>query len=408
MLRTDKGWIRETRLWALLKRAYWMAVAFGPPASNRNPLIARFNLATTATAHRMLERLIRSHEQQRRSYEEALNHAAIASWKWHEREGCRQMATTALSQLPLDAISEETVRRAENLAVPLPSSFRACLTIRSKKREIGRETQRESESLPEWQLEDKQAGYRLADRLNIPRPRTWQRDVRFSEIERRGGIAIKPAEGVYSKGVFLVSETLRIFDVQRSRTLSGWDEMARLIQIQQDRGQLLEDQWLVEELVVGGRDDWAPADDIKCYACYGRVELILQVSRFPQLRRRWVDHHGNVVDTGKYANDYDGSMERIAAAVALAESISSEIPAPFIRVDLLSGRDGLVLGEFTPRPGAYHRFNKSTDTHLGDLFLDAEMRLQRDLLMGKSFDAFRETFPSAFSTASAGLSGQSS
>jgi hypothetical protein len=61
------------------------------------------------------------------------------------------------------------------------------------------------------------------------------------------------------------------------------------------------------------------------------------------------------------------------------------MPHPFMRIDTLLGEDDLVFGEFTPRPGQFHRFN-------------AEWRLREDLLEGKRFDAYtavtKETYGS--------------
>src|SRR5699024_12457653 len=69
---------------------------------------------------------------------------------------------------------------------------------------------------------------------------------------------------------------------------------------------------------------------------------------------------------------------------------SSEIPVPFLRIDFLRGEDGLIFGEFTPKPGNYDEFDERTDQLLGDYFLDAEARLVDDLLNGKQFGAYKE------------------
>ncbi len=61
--------------------------------------------------------------------------------------------------------------------------------------------------------------------------------------------------------------------------------------------------------------------------------------------------------------------------VKMAEQISKKIPAPFIRIDFLRGEDGLVFGEFTPKPGNYDEFDDETDRILGDYFLKAETKL---------------------------------
>jgi hypothetical protein len=74
--------------------------------------------------------------------------------------------------------------------------------------------------------------------------------------------------------------------------------------------------------------------------------------------------------------------------IALAERISREIPAPFMRIDFLRSPDGLVFGEFTRRPGSYGKFSVKFDRWLGDMFLSAEARLFDDALAGQKFPLF--------------------
>lgn len=389
--------LRGTSVGPLLEWGYWAVVWCSPRRGGRTREMARLQMSGAARVDRRVERIVQRRLKESHTAADTLNFIAVDSWRWHEREGCRRVTERALAALPLEWISEATVRRAENLGVSLPASFAACLTQRSKKRE--------QYQLPEWELEDKYAGYAFADQLAVRRPQLWQRDVSFSAIESRPDIVIKPAQGVYSNGVFLVDEAKGIFDVQASRRVPSWEALGSQVQSHLGSGKVAEDRWLVEELIRGQGSSWVPADDIKCYSFYGRVELVLQVSRYPAVRHRWVDREGRLVETGKYQNDYIGSADRVRAAVKLAEQISSEIPAPFLRIDFLSGQEGLVLGEFTPRPGAYHRFNRDIDRRLGESYLDAEARLFDDLLTGKRFEAFVMLFRAGGATAT-GTAGQ--
>lgn len=75
--------------------------------------------------------------------------------------------------------------------------------------------------------------------------------------------------------------------------------------------------------------------------------------------------------------------------MALAEQISLQIPSPFMRLDFLQCHDGLVLGEFTCRPGQFDEFNPSYDRLLGEKYAKARSRLFMDMLNSKGFDAFR-------------------
>ena len=74
--------------------------------------------------------------------------------------------------------------------------------------------------------------------------------------------------------------------------------------------------------------------------------------------------------------------------IVLAKQISLEIPAPFMRIDFLRGERGLVLNEFTPRPGVIGYFNEKRDSLYGRMYHEADSRLLNDLLSGKRFEAF--------------------
>lgn len=60
-----------------------------------------------------------------------------------------------------------------------------------------------------------------------------------------------------------------------------------------------------------------------------------------------------------------------------------------MRIDFLKSKNGMVFGEFTPRPGGYEQFNDEIDRWLGEYFLKAEGRLVIDLLNGKNFDYYK-------------------
>jgi hypothetical protein len=96
------------------------------------------------------------------------------------------------------------------------------------------------------------------------------------------------------------------------------------------------------------------------------------------------------VRTGKYDEDLFKGQGAIQSELDLASDISLKIPAPFIRIDFLRSDNGLVFGEFTPKPGNYDDFDEKTDKWLGDYFLEAQGRLNNDLLYGKDFSAFQQ------------------
>lgn len=297
----------------------------------------------------------------------------------YDRDTAQALAVEALKALPTEAAGAWLVRCAEAVDASPPASFRQCLTMRSIKKRFG--------DLPEWTLNGKQAAYEFADRLDVPRPRTHAHGIPFADIAPTLPVVVKPVNEADSRGVYLVFEPNRIFDVHNNKPLPSWPAMAKRIKANLASGLLTADEWIVEELIIGPGD--GPARDLKCYSFYGRTELVLEIWRYPALLRRWLTRDGEMVETGIYRANFSTPPKGLEVAVALADRISAAIPAPFMRIDLLAGRDGPVLGEFTPRPGGYHGFNEHTDAWLGERFLEAEERLTQDLLEGKRFDAFR-------------------
>ena len=193
-----------------------------------------------------------------------------------------------------------------------------------------------------------------------------------------------------SRGVYLIYSFRDIVDIKRQKKLSSWEELLKSMKQDLDTGSVAADEWFIEELIVGDARDSIPANDIKFYCFYGKVGLVLEINRYPELMYAWWTRSGERLRTGKYDGYLfrgDGVTEK---EIALAENISKEIPAPFIRIDFLRSTDGLVFGEFTPKPGNYNEFSKETDQLLGDLFLEAEARLEEDLYNGKPFTRFRQ------------------
>ena len=71
---------------------------------------------------------------------------------------------------------------------------------------------------------------------------------------------------------------------------------------------------------------------------------------------------------------------------------SLQIPTPFVRIDMLKGRDGLVFGEFQFITGNFEAYNDEYDRKLGEAYRIAEQKIIEDLLRGKTFEAFSSLF----------------
>ena len=248
-------------------------------------------------------------------------------------------------------------------------SFRQSMASRSARSQMGGKCH-------EWKLNSKVRAVEFAQELGLPVPKHFGTFApgELSDVNHR---VIKPYSGAGSKGVFLVggSEGLDVF---RAESFPVEELSERMAAIESKR-------WISQELISSSPRDPRPARDLKFYCFYGRVALVLEVERFPERRYCWWDGRGNSVCTGKYTNSVLDGAGFDARALRMAKKLSRSIPAPFCRVDLLKGHDRTVFGEITPRPGGFHEFDAETDFRLGKAFMQAEGRLQQDLLKGKSF-----------------------
>ena len=143
----------------------------------------------------------------------------------------------------------------------------------------------------------------------------------------------------------------------------------------------------MEELVSG--EGGGLPNDLKFYCFYGRCPLLLEVSRGDETRFCWWTKDGNVLDARRASAGHFVGNGAPQELWKMASEASCKIPTPFVRIDFLRGGARTVFGEFTPRTGGFSRFYLDTDRRLGQCFIEAEARLFRDLVEGKtSFDEF--------------------
>jgi hypothetical protein len=278
-----------------------------------------------------------------------------------------------------DQISEPMTRRFSRLGVRFPASFASALVNRSAKKDYC--------ELPEWYINNKIVGRDFARRLSVKTPEMLQESVPCGDIEIVSGTVIKPASGSSAHGVYLFFDEHDMYEVASKQRLASTTALRK--RLSQHTKQTGNDEWLVEACITNHRGE--PAHDLKFYCFYGEVGVILEIRRVPTRQFCWWSPDGREIDVGRYHKllfKGEGVSEEM---VALAKRVSLEIPAPFMRIDFLSGRDGMYFGEFTPRPGGFDKFDKPSDRRLGHLFLEAEARLAEDLLHGKGFEAFKES-----------------
>lgn len=266
-------------------------------------------------------------------------------------------------------------------------SFRALITQRTRMQQLVGKAK-----CHEWALNDKKKAYRFLDLMNVRRPESSSKAYKLDELDFTPPVAVKPSAGVASRGVYLVYDFNDIWDIKKSRKISSIAEMKKNMKLSIDKKEVLNDSWLIEELILGDTDKKLPSSDFKFLCFYGKVGLVREISRVPEVLDCWWDREGHRVDTGQQLNKektLDGKGIQ-PHHLALVEKISSEIPAPFMRIDFLSSNNELIFGEFTPRPGSYDQFNETFDNHLGDMYLEAEARLADDLLSGKDFQLYKK------------------
>lgn len=285
-------------------------------------------------------------------------------------------------------ITHPVLRRIEGrrIAIPDAISFRRLMIERSEERRLGIDK-------TEWLLDNKVNAYQFCDALGVRRPSGGDRIYSSSELPApRGPVVLKPVQSTGSRGVFLVSSTGDVTEVRTGGKVGDWSDLVALIRSRQGlkvQG-FRSDRWMMEELVLEDSRGGVPARDLKFYTFYGEILYVLEIVRKDGVSRHcfWAPDGERLTDTGRYADDNWIGDWKPPVGIDEVKRISLEIPVPFMRIDMLQGEDGLVLGEFTPRPGQFNAFTREYDRELGIAYLSARARIARDLLAGKKFTAF--------------------
>lgn len=326
-----------------------------------------------------IEGAVREKRQHDENYIDALTYAARLFM--HERDELREAVySTLLQGFKIEDIPEFMMREAltGSLQLKQAASFRASLNMRIRQHQL-------TGGLPEYVLDDKQAAYAFIDKLAIRRPWTLDKTYKADELPLEPRTVVKPRDGAGARGVYLIHDFNDIIDLKRARAIDSKEALTASMKTDIESGWVEEDDWMMEELIMEDRENKIPGSDIKFYCFYGEVGLVLEIKRYPELKYCWWTADGERVHTGKYDNDPFKGAGVSWEEIEMAQKISKEIPAPFIRIDFLRSEDGLVFGEFTPKPGNYDEFDTETDQWMGDMYLEAEGRLFLDLMEQKTF-----------------------
>jgi hypothetical protein len=288
----------------------------------------------------------------------------------------------ALLYAPTELLPEAVIRSQAFKCSDLGCSFRTEISAHFR---TWMHSKTDRLSCAEWLLDNKITSYKFVDALGVRRPAVYQVGVPFREVEFRDRVVVKPEDGYYSNGVFLIYDATRQFDMRKKQNLSSLTEVQARIKDALDKGLVEKDLWFVEELILG---DERPVHDLKFYSFYGSTPLALEVSRDDRgLRYRWWNRELQVVDAGKYACSDLQAPGPLLEHFELADRISQKIPSPFMRIDFhWSGE--LVFGEFGNLVGGFSGFRIPWDRSLGHEFIRARGRLFQDLRSGKSFPEF--------------------
>lgn len=288
--------------------------------------------------------------------------------------------------LSIDEIPEFMIRAGLDespISLRHTSSFRACLSQRMRQSQL-------VGTLPEWFLDDKRTAYQFVKQFDLKVPQLDERIYTVDSIPNQEGIVIKPVDAAGARGVYLMHNENLIFDVRNARDLTSFAALKEAMQQDLQSGAVDADEWLIEQLIYENKKQLLPARDIKFYSFYGKVGLILEIVRDPEIRHAWWTRDGRRIDTGKYEATLFTGQGVSQEEIDKVEHLSKAIPAPFMRIDFLQSEDGLVFGEFTPKPGNYDDFDLKTDQLLGDYYIEAEARLIKDLLKGKTFPEYEQ------------------
>lgn len=323
----------------------------------------------------------------RARYLNARRNAVQLALSRFDREECtdeeRQALRLLLEDTESDAATAALVTRSDGRSLQLAgvASFRQLLTLRSRRSQL-------VGAGPEWRLNSKEKGAHFARRHGIACPVVFARNVKAEHLEILPGSVIKPASGAGSRGVYLILGDRRIFEPGRNREIQGENALLESMREDLTTKRVHYDRWTVEQLVTEDEAGLKPGTDLKFYCFYGVVGLVLEVERSDSTRYCEWDGEGQLISTGKYLGKEFSGKGVSAEQLALATELSLKIPSPFMRIDFIrssTAPEGMMFCEFTPRPGNYHRFDLETDRRLGDLYLMAEARLEKDMLQGKSF-----------------------
>lgn len=249
---------------------------------------------------------------------------------------------------------------------------------------------RASRSFSTYILDDKNKAYIFASKLGVKIPQVYFKNLNLKDSLKKLSYpsVLKPVSEASGRGVFVCNSEDNILYLNSGEHFTKFTDFEKYAEDLLTERKVRTDLWMSEKLLA---DNNSIARDIKFYIFYGKVGLILESSRIPEIQRCWRDEKLNIVKTGKYDDLLFESTDQIPLElIELAQFVSLKTPAPFVRIDFLVSDNDYYLGEFTPAPERYWGFNDEWDEKLGWYYQDACMRLINDFSYGKRFTEYLE------------------
>lgn len=244
---------------------------------------------------------------------------------------------------------------------------------------------------PIWQVNDKASGYRFALSHGVAIPRVYGEYARASDIawdSLPGELVLKTITGTASGGVLpLAAVDGGYRDLLGRATPQTPAQLVARLEALHARG-AASAAVIAEELLRAPAGSGLPVPpDYKLFCFDGVVGLVAVIGRRSRdssgTVHRYLAADGRDLGDARLGQVISAALpapRQLAELVAAGERLSAAVQAPFVRIDLYETDEGIVFGELTPEPGGDHVMRPDVDTALGELWEQAQARLERRVI----------------------------
>lgn len=246
---------------------------------------------------------------------------------------------------------------------------------------------------PALQIPFKLRNIALAQSHNVATPEVYRVWQTLNEIDLDGlpdEFVLKADGGAGGHAVLPLRRTAKGYE-----RLGGNDTFTlhELQQFFDNLGNRARPPFFAEELLRQNSVDGPVPDDVKVYTFYGEPAQVL-LMRVPDPSRRHRSVTQRYIDPttgtglGNVASDsnYDPNIPAptyLDEIIEVASHLSRATGLSFCRVDFYDTPNGPIFGEITRAPGGVPIYAHDHDAGMGNLWLDAKVRLNADLARGR-------------------------